>query len=347
MAKTRVPKAPPIMIRNSERQSYKRCEFQWAFNFGLITGRPLQPIEEGRALRFGDLIHQALAAYYKPGKKRGPHPSKTFLKLYNKQIEEMGRDRINMRDEEKWMDAEDLGPAMLEGYVDKYKEADRAYRVISSEQVFQVPIRVNFPDGKLRRVQVVGTLDGLWQRLDADEDQSFAFKEFKTATSIDLGNLPFDEQAGTYWTYAPRWLWKNGFMPKGIYPREIIYTFLRKAMPDEREENELGQKLNKDGTVSKKQPSARYERQPIYRTEMDRERMHERVQLEAIEMWKLREGQREPIKNPGPLFMPNCKFCAFRDPCELHETGGDWESMIRAAFTGWGPYDAHELPERW
>lgn len=329
-------------MRNSERQSFKRCRFQWALNFGVLTGIPLQPIDDARALRFGDLVHRSLAVYYKRGLKRGPHPARTFLKLYRHEVDQLGKDRLNMRDEDKWLDAEVLGPAMLEGYVDKYGEYDKQFRVLSSEQVFQV--RVVRASGRQRRFVVVGTLDGLWQRIETGD---VFFKEFKTATAIDLSNLPFDEQAGTYWTYAPKYLWRKGLLERGVYPTHILYTFLRKAMPDERPEDGDGHKLNKDGTVSKKQPSARYERQPVYRDAADRANMHERVCAEADEMAMVKAGILQPIKNPGPLYMPNCKSCAFRDPCELHETGNHYKEMLDSGYRAWDPYAAHELPERW
>ena len=39
--------------------------------------------------------------------------------------------------------------------------------------------------------------------------------------------------------------------------------------------------LNKDGSVSKRQPAAYFARVPVYRDAVDRQRMHERVVQEA------------------------------------------------------------------
>jgi hypothetical protein len=111
--------------------------------------------------------------------------------------------------------------------------------------------------------------------------------------------------------------------------------------------DELGRALNLDGSVSKKQPAKNFDRQPVFRDENDRVSMHNRVCEEAREMWMVRNGLLSPIKNPGPLYMPNCKGCPFRDPCELHESGSDWMSMLRAGYQSWDPYDAHEIVERW
>jgi hypothetical protein len=336
----------PVLIRNSERQSFKRCRFQWALNFGVITGTPLKPIEDARALRFGDLIHQSLAGYYKKGKKRGRKPWLIFEKLYKQQIEELDMARLNMKDENKWLDAAELGPAMLRGLVERYGARDEQYEVLSAEQTFQVPISIPIAEkgGRTLKVVVVGTLDGVWRDLSNGD---VFFKEWKTAASIDLSNLGFDEQAGTYWTYAPKWLWRQRLLSNGLYPTHILYTFLRKSMPDERPKDELGRALNIDGSVSKKQPAKNFDRQPVFRDVNDRVSMHSRVCEEAREMWMVRNGLLSPIKNPGPLYMPNCKGCPFRDPCELHESGDDWMPMLRAGYQSWDPYDAHEIVERW
>jgi hypothetical protein len=340
---------PVVMLRNSERQSFKKCMFMWALNFGVLTGTPLKPTEDARALRFGDLIHQSLAGYYKRGKKRGRKPWLIFEKLYKQQIEELEMGRLNMKDEDKWLDAMELGPAMLRGLVERYGPRDEQYEVLSAEQVFQVPLKIKKPDGPTTKVLIVGTLDGVWRDLSGPaRSRDIFFKEWKTAGSIDLTNLPFDEQAGTYWTYAPKWLWRQGMLPEGVYPSHILYTFMLKSMPDDRPKDEAGRALNKDGSVSKKQPAKRFDRQPVHRDAADRASMHARVIQEVLDMERVRENPAlRAYKNPGPLYMPNCRGCPFRDPCELHESGHDWKAMLDSGFQSWDPYAAHELPERW
>jgi PD-(D/E)XK nuclease superfamily len=342
------------MIRNSERQSYKRCNQQWAWNFGILTGTPIKPDEEAKALRFGDLVHQALAAYYKPGVKRGPHPTKTFLRLYEEQWEELGRMNMRADDEDKWTDAGEMGEEILNAYIEEYGERDKQFKVLASEQTFELLVKVPvsampdelvqfFPTGY--KFYVVGTTDGVWQ--DRSSGDIF-FAEHKTAKAIDLAGLPMDEQAGTYWTFAPKWMWKHGLLPDGVYPTHILYNFLRKAIPDKRPQNEFGQYLNLDGKVSAKQPPPYFARQPIYRDEGDRESVHQRWIDEALEMDLKRRRILPVTKNPGPLYMPNCRGCPFRDPCELDETGAidGSEAMIAALYKEWNPYDAHEKIER-
>lgn len=376
------------LLRNSERGAFKRCRFMWHLNFNGVEGTPLRSREPAKALWFGDLIHQGLAAYYKPGIKRGPHPAKTFIKLYDadERISAVLRD-----DEGEWQSMRDLGRGMLEGYVETYREKDEEWKVLASEQTFRLPLtlpehRVEDPDtGELLlslpeiEVILVGTVDGLWEHRKNKKRK--AFKEFKTAASINTAALAMDDQAGFYWTYGPRWMWRQAILPKKVYPSEILYTFLRKAIPNpDNVYNEFGHKLNKPtkddllaafprlvdekmglakmvevigeekaakaGQPSKVQPAPFFERLPVYRDSADRENLHERVVEEAREMWMARKGLLVPIKNPGPLHSPNCAFCFVREACELHESGNDWRAMLDATTEPWDPYEAHEIIER-
>ena len=94
--------APPL-LRTSERSSLKTCEAQW--HWGYVDR--IKPRREAPALEFGTLVHRALELYYRQGKKRGPHPTRTFKRVYDrhyKEIYEAGYredetgDWVNMRD---------------------------------------------------------------------------------------------------------------------------------------------------------------------------------------------------------------------------------------------------------
>lgn len=335
-----------VMLRNSERQAFKTCRWRWDWTYN----RGLQAATAPTALRFGDLIHQSLAPYYKRGVKRGPHPAETFERLYMEQAKELDGQGFNVFADDKWEPALELGIGMLNGYVGRYAEEDKEYEVISSEQTFQLRVRSRpfRPYGGAPKepltFYVVGTFDGVWRHRSTGR---IVFKEFKTAAAINVDGLAMDEQAGMYWTYGPKWLRMQRVLKDGELPSAILYTFLRKAIPnpDKRRDAE-GRVLNKDGSVSKSQPAPYFERLPVYRDEADRERMHERVLDEIEEIVHARNGLHAIIKNPGPLHMPNCRDCAVREACEVHETGGDWEPVLSAAMIPWDAYAAHELPER-
>ncbi len=245
-------------------------------------------------------------------------------------------------DEGEWESMRDLGVGMLRGYVQQFAAKDEEWDVICSEQTFRVPVRKG---ARGAGFTVVGTVDGLWRhRIDKDR---LAFKEFKTAKAISLDALPMDEQASMYWTYGPKWLQRQNILPAGTYPSEILYTFLRKAIPNpEHKFDEAGRKLNQDGELSKAQPAPYFVRVPVYRDLADRKNAHERLVAQVGEMEQVRAGELMAYKIPGPLHNPNCRGCPIRDPCELHETGGDWEPLLRQLTEEWDPYAAHEIVER-
>jgi hypothetical protein len=384
-----------MKLRNSERGSWKVCRWRWSW-----TWRDgLQAREAPRALRFGDLIHQALAAYRPPGVKFGPDPAATFERLYMDQAARLRDDGFDVFSDEKWVDALDLGRGMLRAYVEEFREADAEWEVVSSEQTFQRVITVpavhrvgpGDPGAMVYiptfKFKIVGTLDGVWRHRKSGH---IVFKEYKTASTISEDGLTMDEQPTVYWTYAPKWLVSRGLITaeEARALREIMYTFLRKAVLNEdRPMNAEGLYLNqptKDnliaaaagldqpvrlakamkldemsaalrargvdpslcGEISKVQPKPFFLRVPVHRDPSERNRLHERVLDEAREIWMARQGLVAIYKNPGPLHMPNCRGCAVRDACEVHEAGGDWSSVRRSTTVNWAPYSAHELPER-
>jgi hypothetical protein len=390
-----------MKLRNSERGSWKTCRWRWAW-----TWRDgLQAREAPRALRFGDLVHQALAAYRPPGRKFGPDPAATFERLYMDQAAQMRDEGFNVWSDDKWADALDLGRGMLRNYVTTFQDADAQWEVLSSEQTFQRVIRVPTKElvtpvhaavgGSVATIRIpafsfkiVGTLDGVWRHIKSGH---IVFKEYKTATAISEDGLAMDEQPTVYWTYGPKWLVTRGMLSQAEADalREILYTFLRKAIPnDDRPVNGDGLYLNKPskealvnrlnerrprpgqvyaklkvddlmdvlrklgehpellGEVSKVQPAPYFHRVPVRRDATDRRRLHERLLEEAREVWMARHGMMPLYKNPGPLHNPNCRGCAVREACEIHEAGGDYQSVLNATTTRWAPYSAHELAER-
>jgi hypothetical protein len=257
-----------------------------------------------------------------------------FAQLYDEDAKTARRD-LGFRDEDNvWHDAAELGYAMLTGYVDKYGEDDQ-YEVIASEQVFKIDIGT-LTDGD--PITYVGTLDGVWRDRT---NKRIVFVDYKTAKTIDLRHLPLDEQAGAYWTFGPAWLRKKGILGRDQDISHIMYTFLRKAKPDSRPTNAAGNALNKDGSVSKVQPSPLFERVNVYRDEYDKVSVRQRVLAEVGDMDHVLRNQRLAYKNPGKF---TCGMgCAFAGMCEIHETGGDWPAIRDSDFTTWDPYETYGL----
>lgn len=246
-----------------------------------------------------------------------------------------------IRNEEgQWEEALDLGIAMLDAYVERWGDDDD-WEILWSE----CPAEIDITYARSRRylVTYVLTFDSLFR--DHGKNRQLGLLETKTAAVISTSHLSLDEQAGSYWAMAPLWLRQLGTLQPGRDIDFILYNFLQKSKPDTRPQNEHGQYLNKDGSVSKKQPSDHFRRQRIYRSETDRENLIQRIRMEAWEMAQVRAGKLPVYKNPrGTYPDQHCNGCPFKDPCELHETGGAWEEMMDAVTIPWNPYEGHDDP---
>jgi hypothetical protein len=357
--------ASKLLVRTSERSNWKRCRWLWDQNYN----KRLKPLQESPALRFGTLVHEALELRYPPGKRRGPHPARAFEEIYARNLKEAEEDWGTFADDE-WTDALDLGVYMLEGYVEKYGK-DEEWEVIASEMTFQVPvylpkddpnplIAILFEAKLLTAAQVlgeeplfyyVGTMDGVWKNRQDSGVRVIDYKTTKNdAEKEGKGKLKLDEQGTAYWTWGCDWLINEKILkPRGIEALDgMLYTFLRKAKRDDREQDAQGYYLNqpkKDGTQerSAKQPSPRYHRELIYRSESERDKARNRAINEVLEMIAVRAGLMEAYKNSETGANGHCGWCPQRDVCELHEAGADWEELRDLTMVLWDPYDAHEI----
>lgn len=358
-----------VFVRTSERKSFANCRQQWEWSY--INGWEAK--RQKPALVFGSLVHAALAVYYPPGRKRGPMPWLTFERLYDEMVEEGGYE-FDVKDDEEKVDARELGIEMLRGYVQRWGPEPHL-KVISPELDFQVDV---FGDAGEYLFTYAGSFDLAYEDVDLGQ---LGLIETKTAASIHTRFLSMDEQASSYWVFAPLVLQAMGRIPKGRDINFILYNFLRKGMPDTRPRLEDGSFLNNPtkeqllaafedrgvgvkksltvevlkehlrtlgvdpallGSPSKSQPKPLFERKRVYRDVTDRERLVERFRAQAKEMAMARAGELEIYKNPG-LSYPNqqCIGCEFSDICEMHETGGQWEELARYTMGTWDPYESH------
>src|SRR4051794_9001947 len=111
MGAGRKPENGAILVRTSERQAFLTCRKKWEWAYV----EKLKPPSTDVKLVFGDLVHQSLAAYYKPGRKRGPHPTTTFERLCERLSDEQD---TRIWEEEKIVDLTELGVDMLDRYVE-------------------------------------------------------------------------------------------------------------------------------------------------------------------------------------------------------------------------------------
>jgi hypothetical protein len=352
------PKQHKILVRTSERTTYNRCAKLWDWNYN----ERLKPIQESPALRFGTLIHAALEERYPKGKRRGPHPARAFEKIYEADLKQNEKEWGTFADD-AWVDAQAMGIYMLEGYVEKYGK-DEEWEVIESEMNFQVP--VFFPDdpaliergvrcklpsavleGKVPFFWYTGTMDGVWKNR---QDNRIRVNDYKTckgdAIKEGQGKLKLDEQGTAYWTWGVDWLINETILkPRSLQALDgMLYTFLRKATPDDRDQDADGYYLNNDGSISKKQPSPRFHRELVYRSNSEREKARQRACEQVMDMCEIRAGIKQAYKSPETGSNGHCGWCPQRDVCELHEAGAPGvDTLIETTMTTWDPYDAHEI----
>ena len=321
------------MLRTSERGTFKRCRFKWYQEFEEL----LKPKTDAPPLRFGSLIHMALADYYKPGIRRGPHPAESFIRYYDEEAKaqgEFGFRVIDLEEDPVWTDARELGYEMLDHYIQHYGRDDE-WEVLVTEQTFQQ--LVSHPITGEPWFWYVGTLDGIWRNRIT---KKIHIVDHKTAKAIQIMYLSLDPQATSYYTWGLDWIYERGLLKPDQKPAGMLYNHLRKARPDPRPKDDEGFALNKDNSVSKKQPAPYFVRTPIYRDFNERDKMREQVLLEFADMEEIRRSPERAYKNQGQFTCPGC-WCF--DFCELHEIGADWVEMRDMTTKKWEPYEAHEI----
>jgi hypothetical protein len=322
------------LLRNSERGDFNRCPWLWYQHWveGWTPDRP--PTWSV----FGGAMHKALEVRYPPGRKRGrlEDAQQAFLDCLDGEIRKVGVDIFEeeyAREEEKaeaadrpvkLVPAHELGPIMLAEYVKKYGEDDE-WEVIHNEQPFQidVPYPKDWGARFAGRTLVVycGTWDVLMRHRRTGE---YWLWDWKTCRQFpNVAWLEMADQPGSY-----LWVAKEVLVHKGLLSRKdrivgIYFQYLKKSLPDPRPRNAAGEALNKDGTVSKKQPAERFLRYDSRRSPEQIVRQARRVQDSAIAMEMMRNGELPIYKN----VTHDCPRCIIFDMCTAHEAGDDWELL--------------------
>jgi hypothetical protein len=291
-------------------------------------------------LWFGTGIHYALAEWYGQGFQRNRrNPSFIFRDWVGDEVVEIKgnyaeKDR-EWFDEPAYYDAGDLGVAMLDGYVQEYGR-DPDWEIIAVEQAFELEL--------VRSGDTVAVFAGCFDGalIDHSDQRPEPFLlENKTAGSIKIAHLPLDMQAGNYFAAGTTALRHQGILGSKESLSGIMYNFLRKSPPDERERGAGGAYLNKDGSPSKRQPPPRFKREVVDRRPREVDNILRRLTDKAVLMDAYRTGREPLTKNITDM----CPYCPFFNMCVLHEKGGKrWQQIRDQNFIVTDPY--HEQLEK-
>lgn len=320
-----------LIVTTSSRSAFRRCPQKWWWSY--VDGYRRRG-ENPDALWFGIGIHEALAEWYQPGFKRGTPPAQTFAEWHGEEERWISaayadRDRGEL-DPAKFENALELGVSMLEGYVEEYGK-DRDWDVIAVERPFRMRVIRN----GVAIAYFMSTWDGVYRWT---QDGRIYLMEHKSATAVQTAYLELDDQAGIYWAFATAVLRADGTLGPNEEIAGITYNFLRKSKGDDRPQNEEGESLNKNGTVSKRQPMNRYTRHLVERSDRERRTQVRRLADEVSIMKAVVEGVIPVTKNTGK----DCSFCEFFTACKSHERGGNvYKSVLAAEFDQSDPFDRY------
>lgn len=351
------------LLRNSERASFKNCPQQW--EWGWKEG--LKPaIERKSAAWFGGITHIALAEWYMPsgaanGFVRGRDPRETIAEAFKNEFASISAGPYfdEVAEKEYW-DAAELGVIMMESYLAHYG-TDPAWEVLMPEMRFSAKIPYNARqlvmwenelamwenenssrDGHLGLLpagefitKLVGTFD---MPIRDHQDGHVKVVDHKTTNKKEnIAWLAKDDQTGTYIAVSTGYLRARGLIKPNESVVGAIWNYLRKGKPDTRPTDEQGRCLNKDGSVSKQQPSPLFWREDLRRNKHNRLAQIARIADDAEAIAMVRNGVAPVLKNPGE----HCSWCDFKELCDVHEDGGDVEGFKKDVFRVQDMYADH------
>lgn len=319
------------VITSSERVDFKRCQKRWYWKWrrGLVPR-----VRTFGAMDLGTWVHDALAEWYVPGFKRNGILSEHFERKALADIESSGAPDYAIEKAEELMT---LGTEMIKGY-ESFYSSDK-FRVVRAE--IPLEFTVNHPDKGF----VVAAHKIKPDLVVEDQKWDIWLFEHKTAQTVQTEHLVIDDQARPYGSMTEAALRKAGIIKSRHRFRGIIYNFLRKALPDQRPQNSKGQYLNKDQSVSKKQPPPYFVRKRVEMSREDKRITLYRIRDEILTITEMTLLLRTKEVHPGRLQKTphkSCpKTCPFFAMCVSEEHGADVRVMERTMFRRENPYLYH------
>lgn len=320
------------LIRSHERIEFKRCETRWYWHWRM----GLQPkAQTFGALELGTWMHEALAGFYTQLGKGSLTLADCFQHISSAHMAFTNAPQHVLEAAEE---GQMLGLAMAKAYDKRYGD-DPGVNVIDAE----VPLEFEITDPVGKVIALHKLKPDL---VYADQHGDVWLMEHKTAKQIRTEHLVIDDQARPYAAMAELALKNAGVIDSRQHVKGVMYNFLRKALPDERPVNEKGQSLNKNGTVSKSQPSPTFARHPVTLTRAQKRIALQSLAKESRRITVVAEALRDKrlqledlIKTPHN----SCpKTCSYFTMCVVQDQGGDIREMQRSMYVRENPYTYDE-----
>jgi hypothetical protein len=329
-----------IIIRSHERITYKRCETQWywSWRLGLVPKH-----YTFKALTIGTWTHEGLRDWYLPGYERNNRWIPGYERNGNlAEIISNIADRDFAAQAESLTDlqvdqavkAKILAVAMAQAYQAYYKD-DPELDIIATEPPLEFSIQESSPFRIVHRLKP----DAVFRV----GPSAVMLLETKTAASVKVDHLVIDDQARPYGAMAEQALRNAGLIDKSDRLVGIRYNYMRKAFPDERLMNDKGESLNKDGSVSARQPTPMFKRYDVRLTDAAKCITLKRVRAESIQVAQATVAVRNKWKGLNELRKTphwSCpRVCQYFEMCAAHENGADIiRGMQRDLYRQQDPY---------
>lgn len=229
------------LLRTSERNAFKRCQWMWYHEYRLGL-KEIDP--KPTAADFGSGMHWCAARWYKPGKKRGIDPRESWEQWCADHKNQYVRtDDFDEDGPATFEDVRELGIMLWDVYLAEYGNDDHI-NVIAPEQRFRM--RIPHPTIAGRTIVVyVGTFDLIYRNEDTGEIEILETKNTNRNLERYMQDTFWAEQFAGYAAVATDSMRRKGKIKPTESVTGFTYNLIRRAKPDTRPVNDKGQACNK------------------------------------------------------------------------------------------------------
>lgn len=312
-------------LSNSEMKSFRRCRRHWYLSHYLRLKKRAGD-DPGSALSVGNLVHDALAAYYDPTQPLDPvvYAEQAFSLA----IAEHPSEETALRKEHE------LVNAMLKGYLEWLTETgeDSNLRILGSEQTVRVPMRANGEPVVLSNGETLHLLSKLDAPVERISDGQKLALEHKTTGDLNAPLIGYRIDSQFLTEHLARFLhaMEEGATAEDAYNdcSGILVNLLKKVKR----------------TASAKPPF--YKREDVPHNIHELRNHWKAVVTIAAEIAdaevRLNAGEDHHTVTPPTAIPDRCKWeCEFFKVCPLADDGSDFAGVLNAMYEERDPLERY------